>query len=117
MFVARHGLVVTVSEREPSLIYPPAAAFSLGRLNLTSPSEQRLRALRWPALPGNLIARKSPRTSGLPRLAVPRGGALPRTKAAETVLACLRYSPVHMIRLTEERQTVPYVWVHPDEER
>jgi hypothetical protein len=24
--------------------------------------------------------------------------------------------PVHMIRLTEERQTVPYVWVHPDEE-
>jgi hypothetical protein len=42
---------------------------------------------------------------------------LPRTKAAETVLACLRYSPVHMIRLTEERQTVPYVWVHPDEER
>jgi hypothetical protein len=29
-----------------------------------------------------------------------------------------RYSPpVHMIRLTEQRQTVPYVWVHPDEER
>jgi hypothetical protein len=29
-----------------------------------------------------------------------------------------RYAPpVHMIRLTEERQTVPYVWVHPDEER
>jgi hypothetical protein len=25
--------------------------------------------------------------------------------------------PVHMIRQTEERQTVPYVWVHPDEER
>jgi hypothetical protein len=25
--------------------------------------------------------------------------------------------PVHMIRLTEQRQTVPYVWVHPDEER
>jgi hypothetical protein len=24
---------------------------------------------------------------------------------------------VHMIRLTEDRQTVPYVWVHPDEER
>jgi hypothetical protein len=23
----------------------------------------------------------------------------------------------HMIRLTEERQTVPHVWVHPDEER
>jgi hypothetical protein len=29
-----------------------------------------------------------------------------------------RYAPpVHMIRLTEQRQTVPYVWVHPDEER
>src|ERR1700722_12629564 len=25
--------------------------------------------------------------------------------------------PVHMIRLTEERETVPYVWVHPDDER
>jgi hypothetical protein len=29
-----------------------------------------------------------------------------------------RYAPpVHMIRLTEGRQTTPYVWVHPDEER
>ncbi|MDB5606901.1 MAG: hypothetical protein JWP25_3801, partial [Bradyrhizobium sp.] len=29
-----------------------------------------------------------------------------------------RYAPlVHMIRLTEQRQTVPYVWMHPDEER
>ncbi|HYR75740.1 MAG TPA: hypothetical protein VEM96_07830 [Pyrinomonadaceae bacterium] len=25
--------------------------------------------------------------------------------------------PVLMIRLTEERQTVPYVWMHPDDER
>jgi hypothetical protein len=24
--------------------------------------------------------------------------------------------PVHMIRLMETRQTVPYVWVHPDED-
>jgi len=23
--------------------------------------------------------------------------------------------PVRMIRLTEERQTVPYVWMHPDD--
>jgi hypothetical protein len=23
--------------------------------------------------------------------------------------------PVHMIQLTKERQTVPYVWVHPDD--
>jgi Fe-S-cluster-containing hydrogenase component 2 len=29
-----------------------------------------------------------------------------------------RYAPpVHMIRLTEEREIAPYVWVHPDEER
>jgi hypothetical protein len=25
--------------------------------------------------------------------------------------------PVYMIRLTTERQTVPCVWVHPDDER
>jgi hypothetical protein len=31
--------------------------------------------------------------------------------------AARKVPPVHMIRLTEERQTVPYVWVHPDEER
>jgi hypothetical protein len=24
--------------------------------------------------------------------------------------------PVYMVRLTEDRQTVPYVWVHPEEE-
>jgi hypothetical protein len=29
-----------------------------------------------------------------------------------------RYAPpVHMIRLTEEREITPYVWVHPDEDR
>ena len=29
-----------------------------------------------------------------------------------------RYSPpVHMIKLTQEREITPYVWVHPDEER
>jgi hypothetical protein len=29
-----------------------------------------------------------------------------------------RYAPpAHMISLTEKRQTTPYVWVHPDEER
>src|SRR6266566_7557908 len=28
-----------------------------------------------------------------------------------------RYAPpVHMIRLTEERQTAPYIWVHPDDD-
>lgn len=29
-----------------------------------------------------------------------------------------RYAPpVHLIRLTKMRQTVPYVWVHPDDDR
>jgi hypothetical protein len=29
-----------------------------------------------------------------------------------------RYAPpVHMIKLTQEREITPYVWVHPDEER
>jgi hypothetical protein len=41
----------------------------------------------------------------------------------EPVLKCRscqtpRYSPpVHMIKLTQEREIAPYVWVHPDEER
>jgi hypothetical protein len=25
--------------------------------------------------------------------------------------------PVHMIKLTEEREITPYPWVHPEEER
>jgi hypothetical protein len=25
--------------------------------------------------------------------------------------------PTHMVRLTKERQTLPYVWVHPDDDR
>jgi hypothetical protein len=29
-----------------------------------------------------------------------------------------RYPPsVHMIRLTQEREITPYVWVYPDEDR
>jgi hypothetical protein len=43
-----------------------------------------------------------------------------KLEAALKCRACRtpRYSPpVHMIRLTTERQTVPYVWVHPDDER
>jgi hypothetical protein len=28
-----------------------------------------------------------------------------------------RYAPpVHMIRLTQEREITPYVWVHPDDD-
>jgi hypothetical protein len=29
-----------------------------------------------------------------------------------------RYAPpVHMIKLTQEREITPYVWVHPDDDR
>lgn len=60
--------------------------------------------------------------ASIPLEHVHRPGATPIWKL-EAALKCRscrspRYSPpVHMIRLTEERQTVPYVWVHPDEER
>jgi len=50
----------------------------------------------------------------------PRDTPIWKLEAALKCRACRtpRYSPpVHMIRLTTERQTVPYVWVHPDDER
>jgi hypothetical protein len=50
----------------------------------------------------------------------PRDTPIWKLEAALKCRSCRtpRYSPpVHMIRLTEERQTVPYVWVHPDDER
>jgi hypothetical protein len=29
-----------------------------------------------------------------------------------------RYAaPVHMMKLTQEREITPYVWVHPDDDR
>jgi hypothetical protein len=48
----------------------------------------------------------------------PRDTPIWKLEAALKCRSCRtrRYSPpVHMIRLTEERQTVPYVWVHPDD--
>jgi hypothetical protein len=50
----------------------------------------------------------------------PRDTPIWKLEASLKCRSCLkgRYAPpVHMIRLTEERQTVPYVWAHPDEER
>jgi hypothetical protein len=50
----------------------------------------------------------------------PRDTPIWKLEAALKCRSCRtpRYSPpVHMIRLTALRQTVPYVWVHPDEER
>lgn len=50
----------------------------------------------------------------------PRNTPIWKLEAALKCRSCRtpRYSPsVHMIRLTEERQTLPNVWVHPGEER
>jgi len=50
----------------------------------------------------------------------PRDTPIWKLEAALKCRSCRtpRYSPpVHMIRLNDERQIVPYVWVHPDEER
>jgi len=55
----------------------------------------------------------------LQHLRRPRDTPIWKLEAALKCRSCRtpRYSPpVHMIRLTEERQTVPYVWVHPDDD-
>ena len=60
--------------------------------------------------------------ASLPLDAIRRPRDTPTCKL-ETALKCRscrtpRYSPpVHMIRLTREREIVPYVRMHPDEER
>ena len=49
----------------------------------------------------------------------PRNTPIWKLEAALKCRSCRtpRYSPpVHMIRLTEQRQTLPYVWVHPDDD-
>jgi hypothetical protein len=48
----------------------------------------------------------------------PRDTPIWKLEAALKCRSCRtpRYAPpVHMIRLTEERQTAPYIWVHPDD--
>ena len=50
----------------------------------------------------------------------PRNTPIWKLEAALKCRSCRtpRYSPpVRMIKLTEERELAPYVWVHPDEER
>jgi hypothetical protein len=50
----------------------------------------------------------------------PRDTPIWKLEAALKCRSCKtpRYAPpVHMIRLTRTREIVPYVWVHPDEER
>jgi hypothetical protein len=49
----------------------------------------------------------------------PRDTPIWKLEAALKCRSCKRgrYAPpVHMIRLTTERQTMPYVWVHPDDD-
>ena len=50
----------------------------------------------------------------------PRNTPIWKLEAALKCRSCRtpRYSPpVHMIKLTKEREIDPYLWVHPDEER
>ncbi|HVD72390.1 MAG TPA: hypothetical protein VNC81_02240 [Xanthobacteraceae bacterium] len=50
----------------------------------------------------------------------PRNTPIWKLEAALKCRSCgtRRYKPpVHMIKLTQEREIMPYVWVHPDEER
>src|SRR6266436_1359554 len=50
----------------------------------------------------------------------PRDTPIWKLEAALKCRACKtpRYSPpVHLIRLTTEREITPYVWVHPDDDR
>jgi hypothetical protein len=50
----------------------------------------------------------------------PRHTPIWKLEAALKCRSCKkgRYAPpVHMIKLTEQREIIPYVWVHPDEER
>ena len=60
--------------------------------------------------------------ASLPLDAIRRPGNTPVWKL-EAALKCRscrtpRYSPpVHMIKLTKEREIAPYVWVHPDDDR
>ena len=50
----------------------------------------------------------------------PRETPLWKLEASLKCRACRKgrhAPPVHMIRLTEQREITPYLWVHPDEER
>ena len=50
----------------------------------------------------------------------PRDTPIWKLEAALKCRSCRtpRYSPpVHMIKLTKEREIAPYVWVHPDDDR
>jgi len=64
----------------------------------------------------NIIAAKV----ALDAIRRPRNTPIWKLEAALNCRSCNkgRYSPpVHMIKLTQEREIAAYVWVHPDDER
>ncbi len=51
---------------------------------------------------------------------MPRDTPIWKLEAALKCRSCKKgrcAPPVHMIKLTREREIAPYVWLHPDEER
>jgi hypothetical protein len=68
------------------------------------------------------MGRRCETRSGIPNDATRRVRSTPIWKL-EAALKCRsckkgRYAPpVHMIKLTQEREIAPYAWVHPDEDR
>jgi hypothetical protein len=68
------------------------------------------------------VARRCKTRASLPLDAIrrPRDTPIWKLEAALKCRSCKkgRYAPpVHMIKLTREREITPYKWVHPDEER
>jgi hypothetical protein len=67
----------------------------------------------------NFIKRREAGIS-LDAIRSPRDTPIWKLEAALKCRSCKkgRYAPlVDMIKLTQEREITPYVWVHPDEER
>ena len=65
------------------------------------------------------MGRRSETEARLDAIRRPRDTPIWKLEAALKCRSCRkgRYSPAHMIKLTETREIAPYVWVHPDEER
>src|ERR1700719_2522773 len=64
--------------------------------------------------------RQTPANIPLDAIRRPRDTPIWKLEAALKCRSCKkgRYAPpVHMIKLTETQEIMPYTWVHPDEER
>jgi hypothetical protein len=63
------------------------------------------------------FAKQAPASRSMPSAvrAIRRSG---NSKVRSDACGTPRYKPpVHLIKLTQEREVTPYVWVHPDDER